>query len=84
MQFHVLWAWILNYHGTTSFQGLHTHNELILDESQQNLYGKEKIYKLFPEYYLIRINSFDVSYSNFLVSDQIDRVKTNKIIKKLL
>ena len=26
----------------------------------------------------------NVSYSNFLVSDQIDRVKTNKIIKKLL
>jgi len=47
------------YHGTTSFQGLHTHKELILDEGQQNLYGKEKIYKLFPEYYLIRINSFD-------------------------
>ena len=47
------------YHGTTSFQGMHTHKELILDEGQQNLYGKEKIYKLFPEYYLIRINSFD-------------------------
>ena len=40
------------YHGTTSFQGLHTHNELILDEGQQALYGKKKIYKLFPEYYL--------------------------------
>ena len=47
------------YHGTTSFQGLHTHDELALDEGQQALYGKKKIYKLFPEYYLIRINSFD-------------------------
>ena len=47
------------YHGTTSFQGLHTHDELLLDEGQQALYGKEKIYKLFPEYYLIKINNFD-------------------------
>jgi predicted transposase/invertase (TIGR01784 family) len=47
------------YHGTTSFQGLHTHDELSLDEAQQGLYGKEKICELFPEYYIIRINSFD-------------------------
>jgi predicted transposase/invertase (TIGR01784 family) len=47
------------YHGTTSFQGLHTHDELSLDEAQQGLYGKKKICELFPEYYLIRINSFD-------------------------
>ena len=47
------------YHGTTSFQGLNTHDELSLDEAQQGLYGKEKICELFPEYYLIRINSFD-------------------------
>ena len=47
------------YHGTVSFQGLHTHDELALDEGQQALYGKEKIFELFPEYYLIRINSFD-------------------------
>ena len=45
------------YHGTTSFQGLHTHDELTLSEGQQDLYGKDKIYKLFPEYYLIRINN---------------------------
>ena len=43
------------YHGTTSFQGLHTHDELSLDEAQQGLYGKKKICELFPEYYLIRI-----------------------------
>ena len=47
------------YHGTTSFQGLHTHDDLVLDEGQQALYSKEKIFELFPEYYLIRINSFD-------------------------
>lgn len=47
------------YRGTTSFQGIHQDDELELDDSQKSLYGKEKIYELFPEYYLIRINSFD-------------------------
>lgn len=47
------------YHGTTSFQGLHTHDELSLDEAQPGLYGNENICELFPEYYIIRINSFD-------------------------
>jgi predicted transposase/invertase (TIGR01784 family) len=47
------------YHGTTSFRGIHLHDELELNDSQKNLYGKGKIYELFPEYYLLRINNFD-------------------------
>jgi len=66
------------YHGTTSFQGLHTHDELFLDKGQQALYGKEKIYKLFPEYYLIRINSFDNIAKNSL-DEWIYFLKNEKI-----
>jgi len=47
------------YRGTTRFTGIHQNDELELNESQKNLYGKEDIYELFPEYYLIRINNFD-------------------------
>jgi len=47
------------YQGTTSFIGLHKRDELELSEDQQELYGKERIFELFPEYYLIRINNFD-------------------------
>lgn len=47
------------YRGTTSFKGIHQDDELELDDSQKSLYGKEKIYELFPEYYLIRINNFN-------------------------
>ncbi len=47
------------YRGITSFTGIHQHDKLELNESQKNLYCKENIYELFPEYYLIRINNFD-------------------------
>jgi predicted transposase/invertase (TIGR01784 family) len=47
------------YRGTTSFTGIHDKDNLQLSSKQQKLYGKEQIYHLFPEYYLIRINKFN-------------------------
>ena len=47
------------YQGITTFQGLHHQDILKLSEDQQELYKKEKIYEIFPEYYLIKVNSFD-------------------------
>jgi predicted transposase/invertase (TIGR01784 family) len=47
------------YHGTTSFTGIHHKDNLQLSSKQQQMYGKDQIYRLFPEYYLIRINNFN-------------------------
>ncbi|MCI5117480.1 MAG: Rpn family recombination-promoting nuclease/putative transposase [Candidatus Electrothrix sp. LOE1_4_5] len=47
------------YHGITSFQGLHHQDTLELSENQQALYNTKKIHQIFPEYYLIKVNSFD-------------------------
>ena len=47
------------YHGSTSFQGIHNQDILQLSENQQALYHKEKISRIFPEYYLIKVNSFN-------------------------
>jgi predicted transposase/invertase (TIGR01784 family) len=47
------------YRGTTSFYGIHVNDILQLSSRQQKLYGKEQIFHLFPEYYLIRINNFN-------------------------
>ena len=47
------------YRGATSFTGIHDHDQLQLSSRQQKLYGKEQIFHLFPEYYLIRINNFN-------------------------
>ncbi len=47
------------YHGLTSFTGLHSQDTLQLSEDQQQIYKKDKICDLFPEYYLIKVNNFD-------------------------
>jgi predicted transposase/invertase (TIGR01784 family) len=47
------------YHGTTSFRGLHEQDLLQLSDEQRKLYGKDKLYEIFPEYYLIKVNKFD-------------------------
>ena len=47
------------YHGATAFKGLHCDDELQLDERQCSLYKKEEVGNIFPEYYLIKVNTFD-------------------------
>jgi predicted transposase/invertase (TIGR01784 family) len=47
------------YHGTTSFRGLHTSDTLQLSERQRSMFGKKEVYELLPEYWLIKVNSFD-------------------------
>ena len=54
------------YRGATSFIGIHNHEKLQLNRRQQQLYGKEQIDQLFPEYYLIRINNFNDVATNSL------------------
>ncbi|HBX53098.1 MAG: hypothetical protein A2275_10390 [Bacteroidetes bacterium RIFOXYA12_FULL_35_11] len=47
------------YHGTTNFVGLNKKDTLKLSQDQQLLYKKEKVSKIYPEYYVIRVNQFD-------------------------
>jgi len=55
------------YHGSTSFQGLHNQDLLELSDDQQELYNKNKIHQIFPEYYLIKVNNF-----NDIAKDSLD------------
>ncbi|WPD20989.1 MAG: Rpn family recombination-promoting nuclease/putative transposase [Candidatus Electrothrix scaldis] len=55
------------YHGSTSFQGIHNQDILQLSKKQQALYQKQKVYQIFPEYYLIKVNSF-----NDIAKDTLD------------
>ncbi len=55
------------YHGVTSFKGLHNRDLLELSEEQQELYKKNKIYQIFPEYYLVKVNNF-----NDIAKDSLD------------
>ena len=54
------------YHGITKFQGIHKKDELELSESQKDFLGDIKIENIFPEYYLLKVNSFDDKTKNRL------------------
>jgi predicted transposase/invertase (TIGR01784 family) len=66
------------YHGTTRFIGIHYDDELDLNERQKQLYDKNKVFELFPEYYLLKINNF-----NDIARDTLDEwlyfLKTEEI-----
>ena len=47
------------YHGTTNFIGIHKHDTLKLSTTQQSLYNTNNVAKLYPEYYVIKVNQFD-------------------------
>ncbi|MBF0295915.1 MAG: Rpn family recombination-promoting nuclease/putative transposase [Magnetococcales bacterium] len=66
------------YHGTTSFRGLHTNDELQLNEGQKGLFHRQSIQEIFPEFYLIRVKRFDEVARNSL-DEWIYFLKTGEI-----
>lgn len=54
------------YHGTTNFIGLNKHDTLKLSEDQQLLYKTDAVSKLYPEYYVIKVNQFNDVAKNSL------------------
>ena len=54
------------YRGFTSFQGLNTGGELLLNDRQRAFYQHDSIQSLFPEYYIIKVNQFDDVAKNTL------------------
>lgn len=55
------------YKGTTRFLGLHDHDLLELNAKQKELFKKDSVESLYPEYYLIKINRF-----NDIAKDTLD------------
>lgn len=54
------------YHGTTKFEGIHKHDILKLSKEQENLYHTDNISKIYPEYYVIKVNQFNDVAKNTL------------------
>jgi predicted transposase/invertase (TIGR01784 family) len=66
------------YKGTTTFKGMHNNSILKLNPKQQELYSTEKIDKIYPEYYVIKVNNFDENAKDTL-DEWIYFLKTEKI-----
>jgi len=54
------------YHGSTSFIGIHTKDILGLSQKEQIIFKAEQIEKIYPEYYIIKVNKFDDVAKNTL------------------
>ena len=55
------------YHGKNEFKGVHQGDILNLADKQKELYSRENIYEIFPEYWLIKVSQF-----NNAVQDKLD------------
>jgi len=66
------------YYGKTNFQGLHKNDTLQLSKKQKEIFLKSNVEEIFPEYYLIKVNSFDETAKDTL-DEWIYYFKTNKI-----
>ena len=55
------------YHGTTEFEGIHNHDILKLSKDQESLYHTGIVSKIYPEYYVIKVNQF-----NDIAKDTLD------------
>ncbi len=47
------------YRGTTQFVGMHKKDILSLSPNEQKVYHTEQIAKIYPEYYIIKVNNFN-------------------------
>jgi len=55
------------YHGTTDFYGIHKKDKLVLSENQRNKFDLIEPRDIFPEYYVLKVNSF-----NDVAKDKLD------------
>lgn len=46
------------YHGTTVFRGIHKHDILMLADKQIELYKRNNVHEIYPEYWVIKVGKF--------------------------
>ncbi len=66
------------YHGTTQFNGLHTHDQLRMTAREQGVLKMETPADIFPEYYLIRVNEFN-DVATTPLEEWLDYLKNQRI-----
>jgi predicted transposase/invertase (TIGR01784 family) len=67
------------YHGTTNFHGIHKGDLLTLSEKQVELYNKQKVSEIYPEYWIIKAEIFDEEKVNDKLDEWIFFFKTGEV-----
>lgn len=66
------------YHGKNEFRGVHYKDKLSLAPKQKELYNKEEIADIFPEYWLIKVEKFNEQVKS-KIDEWIYFLKTGEI-----
>jgi predicted transposase/invertase (TIGR01784 family) len=67
------------YHGTNAFVGLHKGDVLTLSDKQKRLYGKEHVFQIYPEYWIIKAGIFDEEQVHDELDEWIYFFKTGEV-----
>ena len=54
------------YHGTNIFKGIHKKDTLTLSDKQKDLYDKQHVYQIYPEYWIIKAGIFNEEINPFV------------------
>ena len=67
------------YHGTNTFLGIHKGDVLTLSDKQKDLYGKQHIFEIYPEYWIIKAGIFDEEQVHDELDEWIYFFKTGEV-----
>jgi predicted transposase/invertase (TIGR01784 family) len=67
------------YHGTNTFRGIHKGDVLSLSDKQKELYNKQKVSDIYPEYWIIKAGTFDEDKVNDKLDEWIYFFKTGEV-----
>jgi predicted transposase/invertase (TIGR01784 family) len=67
------------YHGTNTFIGIHKGDVLTLSDKQKDLYGKQHVSQIYPEYWIIKAGIFDEKKVNNELDEWIYFFKTGEV-----
>jgi predicted transposase/invertase (TIGR01784 family) len=67
------------YHGTNTFRGIHKNDVLTLSDKQKELYNKQHVYQIYPEYWIIKAGIFNEEQVNDELDEWIYFFKTGEV-----
>jgi predicted transposase/invertase (TIGR01784 family) len=67
------------YHGTNTFKGIHKGDILALSQKQKDLYNKQEVYQIYPEYWIIKAGIFDEAQVNNVLDEWVYFLKNGEV-----
>lgn len=67
------------YHGINTFRGIHKNDLLTLSDKQKELYNRQHVFEIYPEYWIIKAGIFDEEQVHDELDEWIYFFKTGEV-----